>query len=87
MNSIISQLFDGDIYAMERIVPTDPEYRPTMKEADRIIRHLKELLPQNEEKQLDELETLYMHASTMTCYAGFSYGLKLGIQFMNEVYS
>lgn len=87
MNKIIEQLYNGNIYPAELIISSDPEYIATHKWIDKELTILKEVLPPEDLYHLKDLEKLYLTSSSMTCFAGFSYGLKLGIQLMSEAYS
>ena len=83
MSPVIKQLFQGEITPAETIIPQDPEYGILWGEIEKIMNRLSSTYPQ-EAQALARLELLWNDASVMDTYAGFSYGLKLGIHLTWE---
>ncbi|NJD02078.1 MAG: hypothetical protein FIA99_05665 [Ruminiclostridium sp.] len=85
MKTILEELFDGNIYPDELIIPKAPEYRFLNKKISDTIETLKEKLPENDYKQLEELLDLRSETSSQDATASFLYGFKLGANIMIEV--
>lgn len=86
MNNILKQLYNGDIYPAEAIVSTDPKYRPTHKKISEEREYLKQKLSPEDAARLNELDGLYLDSVSMNSFAGFSYGFKLAVQLMYELF-
>lgn len=87
MKDLLEKLYSGEIYPAEQLVIADPAYKPTHKRIDNEIAYLRSQLPNEAWPHLDELESLYLNSSSMTCFAGFASGFKLGVQLMHEVFT
>ena len=85
MKSILEELFYGQIFPFERIVPRDPEYRPLNRKKSDIKQTLQARLPAEDYKALEGLLDLDCDSSVMEAYASFEYGFKLGALIMLEV--
>ena len=85
MAELLEQLYNGEIYPAEQIVPENPEYRATNHRIEQEKQHLSGVLQQEDIQHLERLEALSLNAESMTCYAGFAYGFQLGAQLMQEV--
>lgn len=86
MNNILKQLYNGEIYPSEQIVPTDPEYRPLELKISNERTALKKKLSKEDGERLEELGNMYLTSSTYISYANFSHGFKLGVLLMLEVF-
>lgn len=86
MNNILEQLFGGEIYPAEQIIPADPAYRPTSLKIGEERENLKKKLCEEDSERLEKLNDMHMEVCSMNCYAGFSYGLKLGVLLMFELF-
>lgn len=85
MKTIIDQLYSGEIYPAEQILPTSPKYRPTSLKIGQEREELKKKLCKEDADRLEELNGLYLDICSMNCYAGFAYGLKLGAMLLTEI--
>ena len=85
MKSILEELFYGQIFPFERIVPQDPEYRPINQKKSDIKQRLQKRLPAEDYKALEGLLDLDCDSSVMEAYASFAYGFKLGALVILEV--
>lgn len=87
MTSILNELYCGRVFPMEQIVPNDPGYFPLGKGIDEVFESLKQKLCEEDVIKLEKIITDCIEQSSMTEYAGFSYGLRLGVLLMSEVFS
>lgn len=85
MKSILHELYSGNIYPDELIVCKDPEYRQANRKIGEEKEYFKKRLSEDDRKRFDELEDLYVNASSMFDSEVFSYGFKLGAMIMLEV--
>lgn len=87
MKTIFDKLFDGEIFPAEQIISRDPEYRPLGKQLGEQFESLKNMLPREEADRLQDLDDNYNKMSSITDFASFSYGLRLGVLLMFEVFA
>ena len=87
MKSILEELFYGQIFPFERIVPQDPGYRPLNQKISDIKKTLQERIAAEDYQALEGLLNLGCDSSVMEAYASFEYGFKLGALIMLEVLS
>ncbi len=85
MKSILEELFYGQFFPFERIVPQDPGYRPLNRKESDIKQKLQAKLPAEDYQTLEELLNLSCDSSVMEAYASFEYGFKLGALLMLEM--
>jgi hypothetical protein len=85
MRSILEELYYGQIYPFERIVPQDPEYRPLNQKISKIKETWQEKLAADDYESLEELLKLCCDSSVLEACASFGYGFKLGALTMLEV--
>ena len=85
MKSILEELFYGQFFPFERIVPHDPGYRPLNQKISGLKQKLQERLPAEDYQTLKELLDLGCDSGLMETYASFEYGFKLGALLMLEV--
>jgi hypothetical protein len=85
MKPILEELFYGQIYPFERIVPNDPGYRPLNQKISAIKQTLQEKLPAEDCQALEELLDLCCDSGVLESAASFRYGFKLGALIMLEV--
>ena len=85
MKSILEELFYGQIFPFERIVPQDPEYRPLNRKKSDMKQTLQARLPAEDYQALEGLLDLDCDSSVMEAYASFEFGFKLGALIMLEV--
>ena len=85
MKSILEELFYGQFFPFERIVPNDPGYRPLNQKISGLKQKLQERLPAEDYQTLKELLDLGCDSGLMETYASFEYGFKVGALIMLEV--
>ena len=87
MNSILHQLYGGDIIPAEQIIPQDPKYKKAFHKLDDEMKSWQEQLSSEQYKKLEDLIDLLMDANSMSCVQNFSYGFKLGMLLTVEVFT
>ncbi len=85
MKSLIDQLYSGEIYPAEKIVPADANFQKLSKQIADERAYLKKRLDEKDADQLENLNDMYMEICSMNCYAGFSYGFRLGAKLMEAI--
>lgn len=85
MKTILEQLYKGELFPNEQIVPSDPDYRALTHEIGAERESLKKLLGSEDAERLEKLGLAYYAESNMSDYANFSYGIKLGARLMYEI--
>lgn len=87
MKSIIRRLYEGELVPMDKIFPEDPEYQHIWNKIIQTTELVMEKLPAEETGSMEKLEELYCTAAAMETYAGFAYGLRLGVELCRELFS
>ena len=85
MKDLIGQLYGGEIHPAEQIIPMEPGYRPLTRKISEEREYFKRKLCEEDRKRLEKLHDMYMEHCSMECYAGFSYGFKLGAVLLMEL--
>lgn len=85
MKTILEELYDGNIYPDELIVPKDPEYPPLREKMSGVLEMWKKKLSEEDYSQFESLLDLRSEMSSMEASASFVYGFKLGALIMLEV--
>lgn len=85
MESIIDQLYSGEINPAAMIEVTDPKAKEVSNKLAGELEYLKKHLPAEAHSHLDNLEGLYLNRCSMDTYAGFQSGFKLATLLMAEV--
>ncbi len=85
MKTILEELYEGNIYPAELIVPKDPEYRQLNKRISDMLATWKEKLSEADYNQLEALLNLNAESFSMEASESFMYGFKLGSLIMIEV--
>lgn len=85
MESLINQLYSGEINPAAEIEVTDPRAKEVSKKLGDELEYLKKHLPAEAHSHLDNLEGLYLNRCSMDTYAGFLSGFKLAVLLMSEV--
>lgn len=85
MNKILEQLYNGEIYPSENIVPTNPEYRPLTRKISDEREALQTKLNAEDSERLEALGEMYIETSAMYGYENFLCGFKLGALLMLEI--
>lgn len=82
--SLLQQLYDGEIYPAEQIVPKSPEYRELSRKLGEEKEYLREQLLTNDRERFEEMETLSQEITSLYGYENFLYGFRLGVGLMIE---
>ncbi|HMM20671.1 MAG TPA: hypothetical protein PKA10_08010 [Selenomonadales bacterium] len=85
MRPILEELYSGNIYPFEQILPQDPEYRPLNRKISDARQIWKEKLSEDDYRQLEELLNWQCQSVSMEATAAFIYGFKLGAMILMEV--
>ncbi len=83
--SILKQLYDGEIYPAENILPKCEEYGKTEQEISGIMEQLKNKLSEDQ-SLLERLGFLENEMSTIYSFESFSYGFQLAMMLMIETF-
>lgn len=87
MESILKALFNGKINPSARNSVKDSEHQLLTKKIDEERAYFKDMLSPESYKRLEELENLYLSSSDMEDYAAFSYGFRLAVLLMVDVFA
>lgn len=87
MKTILEELYDGNIYPDELIIPKDPGYNPINQKISDMLEMWKKKLSEDDYKQFEMFMDLRCEASSMEVSASFIYGFKLGALIMIEVFA
>lgn len=85
MKNLIDQLYSGEIYPAEKIVPTDADFQWVSEQIADGRSYLKKKLSAEDGDRLEKLNDMYMQVCSMNCYAGFSNGFRLGALLLIEI--
>lgn len=83
--SIIKNLYNGDLFPAEKIVPLDDEFLPLFRAIESNRENLLAQLPAEYKKRFEEYIDQVADYEIMVGYANFSYGFRLGMMFAFEV--
>lgn len=86
MMSVMEQLYYGQIYPCEKIVPEDKEYQEANRQAGDLLRKLSEKLGKEDCEMLEQLCSCRSAAEDILSEEYFKYGLSLGLRLMQEAY-
>lgn len=84
-DSILYDLYEGEIYPSEKIAPTAPGYRSLLEKISNERKALQEKLNAEDGERLEALGEMYVDSSSMYGFENFSYGFKLGARLMLEM--
>ena len=84
--SFLKQLYNGDIYPAEAIVPQDPDYRKLCSESERLAEKFRKGLCPEDKKQFEEIIQLEERISNIHTFESFSYGFRLGAALMTDIF-
>lgn len=87
MKSVMEELYYGNIYPLEQIVPDNKDYRPLGEKLEAATEALKKTLNTEDAARLELMNSNSCELNSMTNYAAFSHGLRLGIMLMSEAFS
>jgi hypothetical protein len=85
MKTILEELYDGQIFPDELIVPKNPAYRQLNKEISALKETWQKKLSETDYQSLESLLQLYCQSDALEAAASFVFGFKLGALVMLEV--
>lgn len=86
MKSIISRLFEGEIFPAETAVPVNAEYRSAIAKVSKTIEDLQGTLTMERNKKLEYVMDANAEIATMESKAYYTEGVKFGAELMIEIY-
>lgn len=86
MKSVIEELYYGNLHPEERIVPSDPEYRPLNRKISKLIEEARERLSENDFALLEQILDLTNDSNSMVTSTSFVEGVRMGALVMVEVF-
>ena len=85
MKSIISKLYDGEIFPAETVVPATDEYRTITYKMGKSIDELQEVLTAEQNKKLEHMLDMNVAMTDMENRAIYAEGIRFGIELMIEI--
>lgn len=85
MKSIVEDLFYGNLRPEERLVPTDPDYRPLNKRISDLMHEAKECFSEKDFAKLEQILDLNGESNSMVIREAFVQGFRMGMLVMVEV--
>ena len=85
MKSIISRLFEGEVFPAETAVPVNAEYRSAIAQVSKAIEDLQETLTMEQNKKLEYIMDVNAEIATMESKAYYAEGVRFGVEFMVEI--
>lgn len=86
MKSILEKIYYGNLNPEERMVPTDPEYRPLNRKISDLMEEVKQRFSESDFKALEEILDLNGESSSMVTSEAFVQGFRMGALVMMEVF-
>lgn len=86
MKSIVEELFCGNLKPEERMVPTDPDYRPLNKKISEIMQEAKDRFSEKDFATLEQILDLNGESNSMVIKEAFVQGFRMGTLVMVEVF-
>ena len=83
---ILEELYNGQVYPFEEIVPQDEAYRETNQKISEIREYFYENLSPEEREKFEEMNRLSREVAYMESYANFAYGFRLSALLMCDVF-
>jgi hypothetical protein len=81
---LLQQLYDGEIFPAEQIVPKHLEYRELCRKLREEKEYFRELLSASDRERFDAMENLSQEIENLYGYEDFSCGFRLGVGLMIE---
>ncbi len=82
--TLLQQLYDGEVYPSEQIVPRDSKYWELCRKLGEEKNHLREQLSVDERERFEAIETLSQEIASLYSYENFSCGFRLGTGLIIE---
>ena len=86
MKSIITQLFKGEVYPGETILPQSQEYDVAKDEKARLLEKLEATLSKEQVQLLSDMLDVDADACLLQFEAYYAEGVRFGIQLMRELF-
>lgn len=83
---VLDDLYCGNIYPAEQVVPHEKEYRKLHRHTGELLTELEEKLSKEQMKLVNQFHTHIIDVHCMELEAQFQYGFSLGMMLMKEVY-
>ena len=83
--SILEELFNGEFFPAENIVPSDPDYRPLSNEVGKVIAYLSDRMSSDDKERFELLQDDIAYVHDLELRAFFTEGLRFGVQFLLEL--
>lgn len=84
---LLQQLYDGEIYPAEDIVPKDPKYKQLCHDVRCITDKFEEKLTQAEKETFEQITTMEQQLTILYAFENFSYGFQLGVRLMADAFA
>lgn len=84
--ALLQQLYDGDIYPAENILPKDPRYKELCREIGIKADDFKERLASEERAAFEQIKEMEEQIGVLFSFENFSYGFRLGVMFMTDTF-
>ena len=84
--SILEELYNGQVYPFEDIVPQTKAYRAANRKAGEIREYFSESLSPEDEEKFEEMNRLFHESTYIEAYENFTYGFRLGVLLMCDVF-
>ena len=85
--SLLYELYQGEIFPAQNIVPSDPDYRRLVHAVQEERQRLEETLTESEKAQMERLADLMLQESSQYAYENFAHGFRLGLLLMGDAAS
>ncbi|MFM9277844.1 DUF6809 family protein [Paenibacillus jiagnxiensis] len=86
MKSILEELYRGNLDPEERMVPTDPEYRPLNRKISEFMEEVKQRFSESDFAALEQILDLNDESNSMLASEAFVQGFRMGALVMVEVF-
>lgn len=83
---VLDDLYCGNIYPAEQVVPHEKEYRKLHRHTGELLTELEEKLSKEQMELVNQFHTHVIDVHCMELEAHFQYGFSLGLMLMKEVY-
>ena len=80
--SLLEDLYNGNLYPSEHIVPQDKNYRLFSREAGNIREYFYQKISTEDKEKMKRLDQLTQDIHNMECYENFAGGFRLGVRFL-----
>lgn len=82
--TLLQQLYDGEIYPAEQIVPKSPEYTELLRKLGTEKQYFRERLSVSDRERFEEMGDMHLEIASLCGYEDFTYGFRLGAGLMIE---